>query len=262
MEEDRTVKKRCPVCGEPIEREIFFPLLDGTGRKVPRTVSVMCRCQTQKKEERDRRLKYEAEQRKIDELQKLSLMDERLRDASLDQIRENHEDSKAFSIALNYIRNFREMCEEGQGLLFYGDVGTGKSYTAAAMANELIRQKQPVIMTSFVKLLKESKDSALTDQLNRAKLLIIDDFGAERSTDYSIERVYDIIDSRYRSKKPLILTTNLTFDEMKRCDDIRYKRIYDRIFEMCYPVQFVGLSWRKKMAAEKFAKTKRLLEGK
>lgn len=58
--------------------------------------------------------------------------------------------------------------------------------------------------------------------MNQSKLLIIDDLGAERGTDYSLERVYDIIDSRYRSNKPIILTTNLTMEQMKNCEDIRY----------------------------------------
>ena len=95
----------------------------------------------------------------------------------------------------------------------------------------------------------------------QSKLLIIDDLGAERGTDYSLERVYDIIDSRYRSNKPIILTTNLTMEQMKNCEDIRYNRIYDRIFEMCYPVKVSGLSWRKREAASRYAATKQILEG-
>lgn len=97
--------------------------------------------------------------------------------------------------------------------------------------------------------------------MNQSKLLIIDDLGAERGTDYSLERVYDIIDSRYRSNKPIILTTNLTMEQMKNCEDIRYNRIYDRIFEMCYPVKVNGLSWRKRGAASRYAATKQILEG-
>ena len=49
--------------------------------------------------------------------------------------------------------------------------------------------------------------------------------------------------------------------QMKECADIRYNRIYDRIFEMCYPVKFDGLSWRKREAAERYAGVKKILEG-
>lgn len=96
--------------------------------------------------------------------------------------------------------------------------------------------------------------------LNVAKLLIIDDLGAERSTDYALEKVYNIIDSRYLSGKPLILTTNMTLKDMQESEDIRYRRIYDRIFEMCFPVRFAGRSWREKAASKRFDAMKNLME--
>ena len=58
----------------------------------------------------------------------------------------------------------------------------------------------------------------------------------------------------------MILTTNLTIEEMKRDMDIRYSRIYDRIFEICYPMQFTGPSWRKTEASRRFDEMKKLLE--
>ncbi|MFQ9895045.1 MAG: hypothetical protein ACLRWA_02290 [Lachnospira sp.] len=73
----------------------------------------------------------------------------------------------------------------------------------------------PVVMTSFVKILAEhpganpDEEERIMAGLNAAKLLIIDDLGAERSTDYALEKVYNIIDSRYLSGKPLILTTRI-----------------------------------------------------
>lgn len=151
--------------------------------------------------------------------------------------------------------------------MFYGDVGTGKSFTAAVIANELMDRLHPVIMTSFIKLLADAKGKKFDEngdtinRLNEAALLVIDDLGAERSTDYAIEMVYNVIDGRYRSGKPIILTTNLSLDEMKAEKDIRYSRIYDRIFEMCYPVKFTGLSWRKREASHHYQEMKKILEG-
>ncbi len=78
-----------------------------------------------------------------------------------------------------------------------------------------------------------------------------DDLGAERNTDYALEKVYNVIDSRVRADKPMILTTNLTFDEMMRNPDIRYRRIYDRIFEHCFPVEIPGKSFRIIKAAQR-----------
>ena len=119
-------------------------------------------------------------------------------------------------------------------------------------------------MTSFVKILEaiqnnKDRESDLISRLNRTRLVIFDDLGAERGTDYALEKVYNIIDERYRKKLPMILTTNLTLDEMKEETDIRYSRIYDRIFECCYPLQFTGPSWRKREASKRFDEIERLL---
>ena len=121
-------------------------------------------------------------------------------------------------------------------------------------------------MTSFVKLLDsmmgfKDEDQVMINRLNRAKLLIIDDLGTERSTDTALEKVYNIVDSRYLAQRPIILTTHLSLDEMKKTLDTRYSRIYDRIFEMCYPMQFKGQSWRKAEAARRFDDMKKFLEG-
>ena len=74
------------------------------------------------------------------------------------------------------------------------------------------------------------------------------------------EELYDIIDTRYRSKKPMILTTNMTMADMLNEDDIRYTRIYDRIFEMCVPIPFEGYSWRKAEAARRADRMKAFME--
>ena len=67
----------------------------------------------------------------------------------------------------------------------------------------------------------------------------------------SIQKVYNVIDGRARVDKPMILTTNLSFDEMMRNPDIRYRRIYDRIFETCIPVEISGNSFRIMRAAQR-----------
>ncbi len=257
---------RCSICGDIVEREMDKPLLDGSSGTKKMKVRCMCRCRRKEKEAYDRRLEFEEEQRGIYYLKQLSLMDARLREARFPNYQVTGENRKAFGIAKRYVENFSEMYAQGQGLLFLGNVGTGKSYTAAAIANELLNRMQSVVMTSFIKLLNElsgfgNDGGSYMSRLNNAKLLVIDDFGAERGTDFSLEKVYDIVDSRSRSGKPVILTTNLEMAQMKECNDIRYNRIYDRIFDMCYPVKMDGMSWRKKGAAARFAETKKILEG-
>lgn len=89
------------------------------------------------------------------------------------------------------------------------------------------------------------------DRLCRHTLLIIDDFGMERGTEYALEQIYNIVDSRYRSRKPLIVTTNLTLEELKNPQSTAYARIYDRLLEMCTPIACVGTSMRKHAGQEK-----------
>lgn len=235
-------------------------------KKVRVKMPVSCRCRAERRYQEEQMLQQDKDMRAMEALKRQSLMDERLRDVSFDSFRKTNDNAYNLKLCLRYANHFDEMLAKNQGLLFYGGVGTGKTFAAACIANHLLNQRIPVIMTSFVKLLESMQgfnedDSALIARLNRAKLLIIDDLGAERSTDYALEKVYDIVDSRYRAKLPIILTTNLSMTELKESTDIRYTRIYDRIFEMCYPMQFKGQSWRKVEAARRFDAMKNFLEG-
>ena len=99
----------------------------------------------------------------------------------------------------------------------------------------------------------------VVDRLCRYPLLIIDDFGMERGTEYALEQIYNIVDSRYRSRKPLIVTTNLTLDDIRHPQDTAHARIYDRLLEMCVPVSCIGVSFRKETTQEKLERLKELI---
>lgn len=260
----------CGKCHTRRQVEVNMPDLKAVPfdpkKKVRVKMPVSCRCRAERRYQEEQMLQQDKDMRAMEALKRQSLMDERLRDVSFDSFRKTNDNAYNLKLCLRYANHFDEMLAKNQGLLFYGGVGTGKTFAAACIANHLLNQRIPVIMTSFVKLLESMQgfsedDSALIARLNRAKLLIIDDLGAERSTDYALEKVYDIVDSRYRAKLPIILTTNLSMTELKESTDIRYTRVYDRIFEMCYPMQFKGQSWRKVEAARRFDAMKNFLEG-
>jgi len=260
----------CGKCHTRRQVEVNMPDLKAVPfdpkKKVRVKMPVSCRCRAERRYQEEQMLQQDKDMRAMEALKRQSLMDERLRDVSFDSFRKTNDNAYNLKLCLRYANHFDEMLAKNQGLLFYGGVGTGKTFAAACIANHLLNQRIPVIMTSFVKLMESMQgfsedDSALIARLNRAKLLIIDDLGAERSTDYALEKVYDIVDSRYRAKLPIILTTNLSMTELKESTDIRYTRIYDRIFEMCYPMQFKGQSWRKVEAARRFDAMKNFLEG-
>ena len=166
--------------------------------------------------------------------------------------------------AHRYVEQWQTMHSENLGLLLWGGVGTGKSFLAGCIANALMEQEVPVRMTNFARILNElngsfSRRNDVVDKLCRYPLLIIDDFGMERGTDYALEQIYNIVDSRYRSWKPLIVTTNLTLDEIRHPQDTAHARIYDRLLEMCVPVSCIGVSFRKETAQEKMERLKSLI---
>ena len=91
-------------------------------------------------------------------------------------------------------------------------------------------------------------------------LLILDDFGMERGTEYGLEQVYNVIDSRNRSGKPLIVTTNHTPDMLENPPDTAHARIYDRLIEMCSPICFTSKNFRRETAQAKLERLKELLK--
>ncbi len=112
----------------------------------------------------------------------------------------------------------------------------------------------PVLMTNFPSILNRltgvfAEDrAAFIASLDDYSLLVIDDLGVERNTEYAMEQMFTVIDSRYRSKKPLIVTTNLKLEEIKNPPDLAHARIYDRILERCAPVLFSGKNFREEGA--------------
>lgn len=257
-------------CGKCRTSKEHFLTLPGFGGKPPREVKVpvLCKCREEELWREEELRKKQEEMERIKALKIGSLMDDKFRDSTFEVFRSTKHNARPLKLCKRYAERFDDMFAKNQGLLFYGDVGTGKTHMAACISNYLMDRLVPVVMTSFVKILQnvqafrsDEDEEAFIKKMNRAKLLVIDDLGAERSTDYALEKVYNIIDSRYRSKKPMILTTNLTLSQMQNTGDIRYTRIYDRIFEVCYPIEFKGESWRKLEAADRFEEMTRFLEG-
>ena len=165
-------------------------------------------------------------------------------------------------VARDYVDKWSDALSGNTGLVLWGDVGTGKTFFAACIANALVEQNVSVKMTNFSTILNdlftESDKNKYLNRLNDHSLLIIDDLGIERGTEYALEQVYNVIDTRYKSSKPLIITTNLTLDELKAPTDIPHKRIYDRVLGMCVPVMFNGVNFRKEEAAAKMEAAKKL----
>ena len=158
--------------------------------------------------------------------------------------------------AYSYVEQWERVSTGNYGLILWGSVGTGKSYFAGCIANALMEKEISVCMTNFALILNDLAASykdrnEYIARLCSFPLLILDDFGMERGTEYGLEQVYNVVDSRYRSGKPLIVTTNLTLEELQNPEDTAHARIYDRLTEMCTPVRITGENFRKARAREK-----------
>jgi len=238
--------KYCSNCKTPLEEEID---LFGARKKV----SILCRCKEQRQKE------VEKERQKI---KKLLLIDTLKRECFSDPIlldwnfKNMDKGSEHEKLAKNYVEKFDEIYNNNIGLILTGNVGCGKTYLASAIANALLEKDVSVKMTNFSVILNDMTNfeidkSKYINNLNRKELLIIDDFGMERDTAFAAEHIFNIIDSRYRSGKPLIITTNLNISALTNPETIKDKRIYSRILEICSPIIFTGENRRIEKMKEK-----------
>ena len=259
-------EKNPPQNGDYIEDDILYCGKCRTAKRRRLTfhgeeiiVPVMCECAVRADEEQRRQSAAEQSNIRAAQLRRLSMMEGVYRSCTFDTAEKNEDNARSIKICERYVEKFPQMLRENRGLLLFGSVGTGKTFAAACIANELLKQGFSVVMTSLVKLVDGGADD-LIYRMRNIDLLILDDLGAERSTDYGLERLYAAVDARYRSGKPTIYTTNLSLEVLKKPQDARYTRIYDRVLERCFPVEFRGGSRRKREAWRGFEEMKKLLE--
>lgn len=240
------------------QKQIIVPWPDGTERKV----GCLCECAAAERDAERERRKAEEEQRRINALRVNGIQDNELRGCTF----ENAKPLPMIERARRYVDKWPQMRAENIGLLMWGDTGNGKTYAAACIANALIDRRVPVLVTSFGKILTAvtgmfaDERVRYIDSLQEFPLLVLDDLGAERQSQFALETVYTVIDNRYKAKLPIIVTTNTPVAELRNAPNMDYQRIYDRILEMCVPLHFTGDSLRKAAAAEKLERARKLFE--
>lgn len=220
----------------------------------------MCKCEAERDKQERQRIKNIFAQEAIERTR--SNLD--IRSSNQTFANSDGRCSKLFAVGEKYVENFAKMRKLGKGFIIFGDNGTGKSYLAACITNALISKGYSCLMTSFPQIntllsgTYEGKQ-AFFDSLNQYDLLVIDDLGAERETEYSAENIFNVIDSRYRVNLPLIITTNITQQEYYNPQNSNKKRIYSRLHQMCFPMLMLGEDSRKTHSAYKDAELRELL---
>lgn len=163
----------------------------------------------------------------------------------------------ACAMIKEYIGAFDEAKSKGMGLYLYSRTkGSGKTRMAASLANEIMQKHDTgVKFATSMNILAEIRrtydndseytESQLLDALVMAEVLVVDDFGTEKATQWVRDKFYQIVNSRYVERKITIFTSNepiqgLDYDE----------RITNRIKERCYQIDFPEESVREHIYQE------------
>jgi len=173
--------------------------------------------------------------------------------ATTEQMRHALESAKGF--VESFLKN-----RYSRGLFFFGTPGTGKTHLCVAIIREIFSRSQREInrndikfttITDFLTEIKESyntscSEKSIMDKYTGCKLLVLDDLGKEyskgESNTWADEKLYELIDTRYKKLLPMIITTNLGLTQLERKID---SAVVSRIFEMCDGINCVWTDHRK-----------------
>lgn len=248
----------CPHCGEQLtaEWQEFPPALQKKFGKPGEWYYHPCKPECERKDEQKEWLHMRRDAR-IKSLQERSGLSDRFRHCTFSNFDQyiNPSTIKAFERAMVYVDRWYENQESGKGLYLCGGVGTGKTHLAVAVMNSLIQEKGiPSLFVTVPELLDNLRGAyndpgrnldEWMDTVRGAELLVLDDLGSEKPTLWVKERLFVIIDHRYRAVLPTIITSNIG---PKDVSEQLGPRTASRIISMCEWVDIDGPDYRETTA--------------
>lgn len=265
QEEIKMEVKKCEICGKEYRKNENIDMIPEEHRE---NMNYFPNCDCELNITIQELLKKEMEvhrKNRVKHFKDISVVDKRFLESKFENADMN---SKHMQLVRRYAESFLKK-EKQEGLLFYGNVGTGKTFSTACIANYLMEQGKAVLVMNLGLYINKltiewgEAERKILEYVEECDLLIIDDFGGEKGLDkdntgWRAEKIYNLIDARYRSVKPLIISTNLNFNgEEEKCELTEkfstqgQNRIRDRIVDMCFPVKIAGKS-KRGMTQERF----------
>ena len=229
---------RCQTCGDQAMKYI-----EGIGM-----VYVACKCDKLKKDAEETRKRARAA---VEAYRGSPFYDRGYTLNTFDK--DTAPESNAGRVCRRYVERWEDMKASNHGIIFMGTPGTGKTFYASCILNAMHQNGIAAVMvrtTDLVDMMKSNARDTL-ERVGRVPLLILDDLGAEGDSSYATAIILRVIDTRALAGKPLIVTTNMTAEELKQESGPR-ARMLDRIDVMCsIRLPLTGVSRRRIDAKER-----------
>lgn len=260
---DKTDFIKCEFCNQKLCRKLLEWNLYGTQRTIKNEYE-RCNCiEAQKywEEYEIKKAKFLEEEKKLEMMQefarkveriiKNSKMSKRNLSYRFENFELNDNNKKAYKNLKEYSKNLVNDTYK-KGVIIIGPNGVGKTHLACSIANELLTNGIPVVYGTLINLLSEirnsyNEDSSINETdiiklYETVNLLIIDDLGKEKPSEWGLEKLFTIINSRYEKNLPVIITTNYNQDMLINRLNLSgetetTKSIISRLYEMCYLVK-------------------------
>lgn len=194
----------------------------------------------------------EIEQQRISNIKRLfAKIPEGLRAKTFETFKVNAFNQAAYETARQYAATF----PSPQGLMLFGPCGTGKTHLVLAIAIEQIKKNLSVIFGTVPALLDtikatydddKGKEQKVVNALKNCSLLVLDDLGKEKPSEWVEEKLYEIINYRNTWNKPILVTLNIGLQSIKKRYPWNGEAIVSRLFEMCKGVKLDGPDHRIK----------------
>lgn len=154
-------------------------------------------------------------------------------------------DPNAYARCYHYSKHYTDT--ERNSLILIGKCGTGKTHLAAAIANALLDKGIPVLFDTYSGHLHKLRmdmdnNTHYREKMQNIDMLILDDVGREKVTEWSQSTMFDVINYRYEHMLPIVITSNY---ESNQLADYFGAAVWSRLCEMCIGVKTEGGDYRK-----------------